>query len=103
MELVIVAIVLALSAVVATGNLLWIWLAILVGAWWVGIKAYRIRCARCGEKALLGRRMKFCNQCGADQTNRPGFRIRCTSCRKATRSELNLSYCNGCGDRLPPA
>lgn len=104
MELFIVALVLTVSVVAATGNFLWIWVSVLVVASWVGLKAYRIRCPQCHQKALTGRHMKFCNQCGAKQSpDRKGYRLKCEVCKGLNRSEMNLLFCNQCGFRLPSA
>jgi len=102
MEFLVVALVLTIAVVAATGNYVWIWLGILAAASWVGFKAYRIRCPQCHQKALTGRQMKFCNQCGAEQSaSRRGWRLKCEVCKRLNRSELNLQFCNCCGFRLP--
>jgi rRNA maturation endonuclease Nob1 len=95
-ELLVVLFILVVAIVVATGNLLWIWLGILVAAGYVGFRAYRVTCRSCGKKVITGFDMKFCNQCGAQATGN-GLRLRCTACGRLTRSELNLNHCNRCG------
>ena len=97
MEFLIVASVIAVLLLFATGKGLWVWLAVLVGASAVGFQAYRLRCAQCRRKVISGLGMKFCNQCGVEQKARRWFRLRCENCRQLARSELNLNYCNLCG------
>lgn len=102
MELLLVLFVVGILLVIAFGRAFWIWLGLLVVASVVEYRAYRVRCAVCGEKVLSGRGMKFCNQCGVEQTARRSFRMRCRSCKRMTRSELNMSYCNRCGAAVEP-
>ena len=100
MEFLLVVGILAVITVVFLGGSIWFWLLLLVAASIVGYRAYRVKCVACGEKVISGLDMKFCNQCGIEQTDGRGIRLRCQACHALTRSELNLAYCNRCGNKI---
>ncbi len=100
MELVIVLGLIVGLAVFFVGGAIWFWSLVLVAASIVGYRAYRVRCKSCGQKVILGLDMKFCNQCGVEQTESKGVRLRCQACLALTRSELNLVFCNHCGTKI---
>jgi len=99
MEILIVAALIGLILIVALGKPVFLWLILLAAASILGYRAYRIRCVKCGQAPISGGGMKFCNQCGKEQTRR-GIRFWCADCGKLTRSELNMNFCNRCGTEV---
>ncbi len=97
MELLIVLGILTSLFLFFIGAGIWFWIGLLAAACIIEIRAYRVKCKSCGDKMIAGRKMKFCNQCGKQQSTQKGWRLRCESCHRLTRSELNMLHCNHCG------
>jgi rRNA maturation endonuclease Nob1 len=87
----------AFLLLIAVGGPVWFWVGLFALAFALGYRAYKSRCPNCGERPVTGRKMRFCNQCGAKQSLRRAFQFRCESCRKLARSEIALNFCNRCG------